>query len=66
MEEDEEDKERARFRKSVKHSVTLAFAEMRGFTPEQVQQHKLNIIRGLKESGIEDPEDLIREVYPDL
>jgi hypothetical protein len=35
-------------------------------TPEQVQAEKARMILRMKAGGVEDPEQLIREVFPDL
>lgn len=64
--EDEEDKENARLRKSAKKSVIIAFVALRNKNAEEIQTAKSRIIENLQESGIEDPEELIREVFPTL
>ena len=63
---DPEEEEREKTRKSVKHAVAAAFTEMRGATPEQVQAAKAQMVLGMTKSGIEDPEGLIREVFPEI
>lgn len=65
FETDPEEAEKAKLRKSVKHAVRLAFTQMRG-TPEEVQAEKAAMITRMTDNGIEDAEELIREVYPDL
>jgi hypothetical protein len=66
FEEDEEERERATLRRSVRQAVALAFMEMKGATPAQLQAEKMAMIARMKASGIEDPEEIIREVYPNL
>lgn len=66
FEKDPEDEEADKARRAVKHAIAVAFAEMDKATPEQVQAEKARMIRRMTASGIEDPEQLIREVYPDL
>jgi hypothetical protein len=66
METDPEDAEREKFRRSVKHGIALAFMDMKGATPEQVQEEKCRMIERMTASGVEDAAELIREVFPDL
>lgn len=66
FETDPEVAEKAKLRKSVKHAIGIAFTAMKAATKEQVQAEKAGMIRRLRDNGIEDPEELIREVFPDL
>ena len=66
MEEDPEERERRELRRSICHAVAVAFMEMKGATAEEVQAEKVRMIERMKASGVEDPEEIIREVYPDL
>jgi hypothetical protein len=71
FEDNEGEKEREEKRRSIKRSVALAFIEMRNLdgsrlNSDQVQDEKRKMIERMKENGVEDPEEIIREVYPDL
>jgi hypothetical protein len=66
FERDEEEEERDKLRTSIKRAVALAFAQMRGLGPEAVQAEKAAMIQRMTASGVEDPEGLIREVFPEL
>ena len=63
---DPEEIEAEKTRRSIKHAISVAFAEMGSATPEQVQAEKARMIQRMTASGVEDAEQLIREVYPDL
>lgn len=60
------DIEKEKLRRSVKHAVAIAFTNMSGKTAEEVQEVKRRMIARMTDNGIEDPEELIREVYPNL
>jgi hypothetical protein len=65
-ERSEEDIEAEKTRKSVKHAISVAFSE-RGFaTPEAAQAEKARMILRMRATGVEDAEQLFREVFPDL
>jgi hypothetical protein len=71
FEEDPKDREREELRRSIKRSVALAFVEMKNpdgsrMNREQVLEEKRKMVERMKANGVEDPESLIREVYPDL
>lgn len=66
FERDPEEVEAEKSRKAVKQAVGVAFAEMKGATAEQVRAEKVRMIERMKANGIEDAEELIREVYPDI
>jgi hypothetical protein len=66
FEDDPEDREREELRRSVRHAVALAFMEMKGKTKEELQEEKRKMIERMKGNGVEDPEGLIHEVYPEL
>ena len=61
-----EEEERQKLRKSVKQAVALAFTQMKGASPDAIQAEKAAMIGRMRASGIEDPEELIREVFPSL
>lgn len=63
---DPEEIEKAKLRKSTKRAIALHFAQMPGASMEEVLEEKARVIQRLTASGIEDAEELIREVYPDL
>ena len=63
---DPEEEERLKLRKSVKQAVALAFTEMKGVPAEVIQAEKAAMIGRMRDSGIDDPEELIREVFPEL
>jgi hypothetical protein len=65
-ERDPEQEEKEKLRASVKRTIAFAFAQMFGKTLEQVQAEKIKMIDRMRDNGIEDPEGLIREVYPEL
>jgi hypothetical protein len=65
-EPDPEDEEKDKLRVSIKHAIAVAFTQMRGASPEQIQAEKARMIERMKADGVEDPEGLIREVFPDL
>ena len=65
-EKDPEEEERQKLRKSVKHAVAMAFTEMKGLSPEAIQAEKAAMVLRMKDSGVDDPEELIREVFPSL
>ena len=66
FERDPEEEEAEKLRKSMKHAISVAFSEMQFSTPEAVQLEKHRMIARMKAGGVEDPEGLIREVYPEL
>ena len=63
---DEDEIEADKMRRSIKHAISVAFAEMDTATAEEVQAEKVRMIARMKANGVDDPEQLIREVYPDL
>lgn len=66
FERDPAEEERQKLRASVKRTIAFVFAQMFGKTREQVLEEKAKMIARLTENGIDDPVELIREVYPDL
>jgi hypothetical protein len=65
-EQDPEEAEKDKLRRSVKHAVAIAFTQMKHKSPEEIQAEKSKMIERMTKSGVEDPEGLIREVFPDL
>ena len=63
---DPEDAEKEKLRRSIKHAIALAFAQKTFATPEDAQAEKARMIERMTNEGIEDPEGLIREVFPEL
>lgn len=66
LEQDPEDVEADKMRASVKHAIKVAFAENRAMSHEQVLAEKTRMIANMTAEGIEDPEGLFRECFPDL
>jgi hypothetical protein len=58
--------EAEKLRKSIKSAIALAFVQMKGASREEVLAEKAAMIQRMTNNGVEDPEGLIREVYPDL
>lgn len=65
-ERDPEEEERRAARNAVKKAVAIAFTEMRHLPPERIQAEKVAMIARMREDGVDDPEELIREVFPGL
>ena len=63
---DEEELEKQKLRKSIKHSIALAFTQMKCRTPEEAANAKADMLANMRKSGVEDPEGIFREVFPDL
>jgi hypothetical protein len=66
FERDAEEEEAEKMRKSAKHAIAVAFSQMDGLSAHQVRVEKARMIHRMKLNGVEDPEELIREVFPDL
>lgn len=66
FEVDEAEADGLKLRKSIKHAIALAFTQMKCKTPAEAQAAKATMIQNMKSSGVADPEELIREVFPDL
>jgi hypothetical protein len=66
FETDPETAEKEKLRKSVKHAIALVFASMGSRTADEIQAEKAKMITRMRGQGIEDPEELIREVFPTL
>jgi hypothetical protein len=66
FETDPEEVEKQKARAAIKHAIALAFTQMRGLGPEAAQKEKLAMVERMKANGVEDAEELIREVFPDL
>ena len=65
-ETDPEDAEKEKLRTSIKNGIRIAFARMSDKTREQILAERDAMVRRMTTNGVEDPEGLIREVYPDL
>ena len=63
---DPADEEKEKLRRSVKHAVVLAFTQMAGMSRERLLAEKAKMIDRMTKSGVESPEELIREVFPEL
>jgi hypothetical protein len=61
-----EEDEKQKTRRSVKHAIALAFTQMKGKSREEILEEKSKMVARMKANGIEDPEGLIREVFPEL
>jgi hypothetical protein len=61
-----EDDEKDKTRRSIKHAIAIAFTQMRGKSHEEIQAEKAAMIQRMEANGVEDPEELIREVFPEL
>jgi hypothetical protein len=61
-----EEDEKEKIRRSVKHAIAIAFTQMKGKTREEILEEKTKMVSRMKANGIEDPEGLIREVFPEL
>lgn len=66
-----EDKEKEELRRSIKHAIGLAFMNMKRpdgtrMDRAEVLEEKRKMVERMTAKGVEDPESLIREVYPDL
>lgn len=66
IERDIEQEEKDKRRREIKREVTAAFLEMKGNTQDEVQAAKKAIIANLTKNGVEDPESLIEEIFPEL
>lgn len=66
FERDPDEEEAEKLRKSAKHAIAVAFSEMGELSAHNVQVEKARMIHRMKANGVEDPEELIREVFPDL
>jgi hypothetical protein len=64
-EADPEDIERQKTRDSIKEGIAARLKKMMGSTAGEVKAECLAIIARLAANGVEDPEGLLREVYPD-
>jgi hypothetical protein len=64
--ENEEEDEKQKLRRSVKHAIAIAFTQMRDKSREDVLREKAAMCERMKANGIDDPEELIREVFPYL
>lgn len=65
-ERDPEQEEKEKLRRSVKKTIAGALGNMFGASREKVLAERDRMIARMTAAGIEDPEDLFREVYPDL
>lgn len=65
FETDPEEVEKEKERKSIRHAIRVALAEMH-CGREEILAERDRIVERLRKSGIEDPEELVREAYPDL
>jgi hypothetical protein len=63
---DPEEVEADKLRRSIKHGIALAFTQMRGASAQQVQAENSRMIERMTAEGVEDPEGLINEVFPEL
>jgi hypothetical protein len=64
--DNEEEDEKQKTRRSVKHAIAIAFTQMKGMSREDVLTEKAAMVERMKANGVEDPEGLIREVFPEL
>jgi hypothetical protein len=64
--DNEEEDEKQKTRRSVKHAIAIAFTQMKGMSREAVLIEKAAMVERMKANGVEDPEGLIREVFPEL
>lgn len=63
---DPEELEKLRERRAIKKAIAVGFTQMGGLTPEGAQEEKRKMIERLRSNGVEDAEELIREVFPEL
>ena len=61
-----EEEAREKQRKAAKREVISVLMAMRRNTPEEVQAVRADMVRAMTANGIEDPEGLIRECFPNL
>lgn len=61
FERDHEAEEKEKLRKSIKHGIVIAMCNFQG-TPEQLEAEKLRMVARMIDSGVEDPEQVLREV----
>jgi hypothetical protein len=64
--EDEEGKEKERERRRMRLDVKKAIMRVATRSPEEVRKVTDTIVQRLRDNGVEDPEDLIREVFPEM
>lgn len=60
--EDVEDDKR---RKAIKQSIKLEMTSMFGSTPERIAAKRKQLISRMREDGVQDPEGIYRECFPD-
>jgi hypothetical protein len=63
---DDEQMEKDRLRRSTKKAVAAALGQMTGKTVDELRTIKDGMVERMRKQGIEDPEEIVREVYPEL
>jgi hypothetical protein len=66
FEQDPLEAEAEKHRKELKRAVSQALCRVATEPMEKVQEVRAYLIARIRDNGIEDPEGLIREVFPDL
>ncbi len=66
FERDPEEVEKEKLRQSVKSAIALTLGHMAAKSPEELQKIVRDMIDRMRGNGIENPEELVREVFPEL
>lgn len=61
------DEEKAELRRSVKHAIALAITDLpKTWSRAEVLAEKAKMVANMKRTGLEDAEEIFREVFPNL
>jgi len=67
MDPEPEDAKADELRRSVKHAVAIAITQLpKTLTLAEVRAEKAKMIANMRNSGVEDGEDIFRELFPNL